>query len=104
MLSNRARLMLTGIRDNISLAERFADGPSVGAFKTDRRSFCALTRCLEVISEAARQSLRNRHPKLPWRAITGARNVYLHDYDNVAEEIIWRTVHRNLGPRRCGLY
>ena len=101
MLSNRARLALTDIRDNIRLAEQFAVGISVDALKADRRTFYALTRCLEIISEAARrlpQSLRNRHPELPWRAIMGAGNVYRHDYDNVAEEIVWRTVQNNLAP------
>lgn len=101
MLSNRARLALTDIRDNIRLAEQFAAGLSVEALKTDRRTFYAVTRCLEIISEAARrlpQSLRNRHPELPWRAIMGAGNVYRHDYDNVAEEIVWRTVQNNLAP------
>jgi len=28
----------------------------------------------------------------------GAGNVYRHDYDNVAEEIVWRTVQNNLAP------
>ena len=93
MLSNRARLALTDIRDNIRLAEEFAVGL--------RRTFYAVTRCLEIISGAARrlpQSLRNRHPELPWWAIMGAGNVYRHDYDNVAEEIVWRTVQDNLAP------
>ena len=101
MLSNRARLALTDIRDNIRLAEQFAAGLSVEALRADRRTFYALTRCLEIISEAARrlpQSLRNRYPELPWRAIMGAGNVYRHDYDNVAEEIVWRTVQDNLTP------
>ena len=101
MLSNRTRLALTDIRDNIHLAEQFAAGLSVEALKADRRTFYALTRCLEIISEAARrlpQGLRNRHPELPWRAIMGAGNVYRHDYDNVAEEIVWQTVQNNLAP------
>jgi uncharacterized protein with HEPN domain len=35
---------------------------------------------------------------MQWRAIMGAGNVYRHDYDNVAEEIVWRTVQNNLAP------
>jgi uncharacterized protein with HEPN domain len=61
MLSNRARVALSDICDNIRLAEEFAASLSVDALKTDRRTFYALTRCLEIISEAARrvpQSLR----------------------------------------------
>jgi uncharacterized protein with HEPN domain len=99
MLSNRARLALTDIRDNIRLADQFAVGLSVEALKGDRRSFYAITRCLEIISEAAHrlpQGLRNRHPELPWRAIMAAGNVYRHDYDNVAEESL---AHRPEQPR-----
>jgi len=70
-------------------------------FKADRRTFYAVTRCLEIVSEAARRlpsSLRDRHPELPWRAIMGVGNVYRHDYDNVAEELVWRTLQHSLGP------
>ncbi len=35
-------------------------------------------------------------PELPWRAIMGVGNVYRHNYDNVAEEFVWRTVHESL--------
>jgi uncharacterized protein with HEPN domain len=61
----------------------------------------AVTRCLEIISEAARRlspPTRARHPDLPWRAIMGVGNVYRHDYDNVAEDFVWRTVQYSLAP------
>ncbi len=57
------------------------------------------SRALEIISEASRrlpQTLRDRHSHLPWRAIMGAGNVYRHDYDNVAEEFVWRTLHEDV--------
>jgi uncharacterized protein with HEPN domain len=101
MLSDRARLALVDIRDNIGLARQFVAGLSAEAFAADRRAFYAVTRCLEIVSEAARRlppSLRARHPELPWRAIMGVGNVYRHDYDNVVEEIVWRTVNDSLGP------
>jgi uncharacterized protein with HEPN domain len=31
-----------------------------------------------------------------WRAIMGVGNVFRHDYDNVAEEHVWRTVPKSL--------
>jgi uncharacterized protein with HEPN domain len=103
MLSNRARLALFDIRDNIQLAEEFSAGLSFDAFAGDRRTFYAVTRCLEIISEAARRlpaNVRNRHPELPWRAIMGAGNVYRHDYDNVAVEMVWRTIKESLAALR----
>jgi len=103
MLSNRARLALFDIRDNIQLAEEFTAELSFDAFAEDRRTFYAATRCLEIISEAARRlpaNLRSRHPELPWRAIMGAGNVYRHDYDNVAVEMVWRTLKGSLAALR----
>jgi uncharacterized protein with HEPN domain len=67
-------------------------------FKTDRRAFYA-TRALEIISEAAWRlapSVCERHPELPWRAIMGVGNVLRHNYDDVAEEQVWRTVLEDL--------
>jgi uncharacterized protein with HEPN domain len=103
MPSKRAAIALLDIRDNARLAQEFAAGLSVDAFKADRRTFYAVTRCLEIVSEATRRlpsSVRDRHPNLPWRAIMGAGNVYRHDYDNVAEEFVWRTV-RSIALARC---
>jgi uncharacterized protein with HEPN domain len=101
MPSKRASIALFDIRDNVRLAREFVGGLSPEAFKADRRTFYAVTRCLEIISEAARRlpsALRDRHPELPWRAIMGIGNVYRHDYDNVAEEFVWRTVNQSLEP------
>ncbi|SDR62528.1 Uncharacterized conserved protein, contains HEPN domain [Rhizobiales bacterium GAS191] len=101
MLSDRARLALFDIRDNVGLARQFVAGLSYEAFRADRRTFYAVTRALEIVSEAARRlppTLRERHPELPWRAIMGVGNVYRHNYDDVAEEFVWRTVQHSLEP------
>jgi uncharacterized protein with HEPN domain len=92
---------LLDIRDNVRLAQKFVANLSYEAFASDIRTFYAVTRCLEIISEAARHlppDLRDRHPDQPWRAIMGAGNVYRHNYDNVAEEFVWRTVQQSLEP------
>ncbi|HEY0524017.1 MAG TPA: HepT-like ribonuclease domain-containing protein [Stellaceae bacterium] len=51
-------------------------------FVADLRTVYAVTRCLEIISEALRRlpdDLKARHPQIPWRDIAGAGNVYRHD-------------------------
>ena len=95
------RLALVAIMENARLAQGFIAGLSEEAFEADRRTFYAVTRCLEIISEAARRlspALRDRHPELPWRAIMGVGNVYRHDYDNVDEQQVWHTVNASLPP------
>jgi uncharacterized protein with HEPN domain len=101
MLSDRTGLVLADIRDNIGLALNFAAGMSPDTFAADRRTWYAVTRCFEIVSEAARRlppSLRGRHPEVPWRAIMGAGNIYCHDYDVVVAQIVWQTVTRYLEP------
>jgi uncharacterized protein with HEPN domain len=99
MLSNKARLALFDIRDNGELALEFVAGLRFEEFEHDRRTFYAATRALEIISEAARRlprELQAKHPHLPWRAIMGVGNIYRHNYDNVAEQQVWRTVRESL--------
>ncbi len=82
MRSERTRLALCDIRDNVQLAQDFAEGLSLDTFAADRRTVYAVIRCLEIISEASRRlppALCNRHPDLPWRAIKGIGNVLRHD-------------------------
>ena len=99
MPSDRVRLALFDIRDNALLAQNFVAGMSLEDFKKDRKTFYAVTRALEIISEAARRvpaTLKDRHPELPWRAIIGVGNIYRHEYDNVEEDYVWRTVQESL--------
>jgi len=82
-----------------SLRRILVAGLSFDGFRDNRLFFYAVTRALEIISEAARRlpaELRDRHSALPWRAIMGVGNVYRHNYDTVAEEYVWRTVHESL--------
>jgi uncharacterized protein with HEPN domain len=82
---------LLDILDNAVLAQSFVAGMDYAAVAADRRTFYAVTRCLEIISEASKrldETLRERHPHLPWRAIVGAGNVYRHEYDGVTENLV----------------
>ncbi len=99
MLSDRARKALLDIRDNILLAQQWSAGLSLDEFAADRVRFYAVTRCLEVISEATRRlpaELTQRHTHIAWRDIRDAGNIYRHDYDGVQERIVLETVRRSL--------
>ncbi len=59
----------------------------------------AVTRALEIISEASRRlssNLKARHPAVPWKDMAGAGSIYRHDYEDVSEQRVWRTVHEAL--------
>ncbi len=96
MLSEAGRDALLGIPENAEAARDFVAGMSFATLEADRRTVYAVTRCLEIISEASRRvdaDTRTRHPHIPWRQIADAGNVYRHRYKSVSAALIWRTVH-----------
>jgi uncharacterized protein with HEPN domain len=99
MRSRSAVASLTDIKSNIALARKFVADLTIQAFKSDLRTVYAVTRCLEIISEASRRlptDLKKRHPSIPWADIAGAGSIYRHDYENVSDELLWNTVQNRL--------
>ena len=76
MLSDAARAALRDMEYRIDLATQFTAGLRYEAFRYDTRTIYAVTRCLEIISEASRRlpeglraRLRRLHGKIwPGRA------------------------------------
>jgi uncharacterized protein with HEPN domain len=94
---------LTEIVRTIELARGFVSGATLESFSADTRTVFAITRCLEIISEASRKlptELKKRYPDIPWNDIAGAGNVYRHDYDKVIDRFLWDTVQNELEPLR----
>ena len=101
MLSERARLALVEIQENAALAREFTAAMTWETFATDRRTFYAVQRCLEIISEASRRlpdEVKNRHPAIEWIEMAAAGNIYRHEYNNVVPRRVWNTVHDHLTP------
>lgn len=101
MSSERSRQPLEDIRDNIVLARQFIGSMDFAAFASDVKTFYAVTRALEIISEASRHlddSIKKRHSQIDWISVRDAGNIYRHSYDLVTERRIWDTAVQHLGP------
>jgi uncharacterized protein with HEPN domain len=104
MRSDPSLAALRDIEHHIALAMNFTAGFSYEAFRDDLRTAYAVTRCLEIISEASRRlpdALKARHPTIPWKEIAGAGNIYRHDYEEVAAEYVWDTVQSDLSALKA---
>ena len=54
---------------------------------------------LEIIGEAVRaipQDFKDQHPEIPWRQITGMRNVLVHIYFGINRDRVWAVVEHDL--------
>ena len=98
---SKADTYLFHIRDNITLANSFVEGLDYARFRDSHLVFYAVTRALEIISEASRRlpdDLKARHPSIAWKDMAGAGNIYRHDYEDVAARHVWDSERRNGSP------
>jgi uncharacterized protein with HEPN domain len=61
----------------------------------------AVLRNISVIGEAAGhvpENVVSAHPEIPWRDMRDMRNVIVHAYFRIDNEILWDTVQLNLPP------
>jgi len=66
---------------------------------TNREFRRALERCVELIAEAATrlpEGWRVKHPEIPWRQIIAMRNVMIHGYDEVVDEVLWDVATKDI--------
>jgi uncharacterized protein with HEPN domain len=93
--SEATRRWLNDIRYHIELANGFIAGLNYDTFKDDTLRLYAVTRRLEIVSEASRRlpdELKGRHPSIEWREMAAAGNIYRHEYEDVAARRVWLTL------------
>ncbi len=106
MRSEAEQNALRDILDQIGLAREFTREQDQETFCADTMRVYAVTRCLEIISEASRRlsdPFKARHPSIAWREIAGAGNIYRHAYQDVAAARVWDTVQFALPPLRAAV-
>ena len=99
MSSSDADRAIAAVLHNIALARQFAEGMTLEQFAADAKTIYAVTRCLEIVSEASRRlpaEAKARHLDGPWQEIAAAGNVYRHEYEDVLASILWNTIRQRL--------
>lgn len=54
---------------------------------------------LQIIGEACRAlspALKDQYPAVPWSKITGMRNILVHLYFGIDEEVVWSVIENDL--------
>lgn len=67
-------------------------GRTLEDYVADENLRLAVERRIEIIGEAARRVSRqfqDRHPEIPWGKIIAQRNVLIHEYGEIQDEIVW---------------
>lgn len=88
----------------VEAIERIQDyvaGMDATSFRSDRRTFDAVVRNLEILGEASKHippDLQSLYTAAPWRLIGDLRNKAIHDYSGLSPDLVWQTVKRDLPP------
>ena len=92
------RLHLEHVRDCIERIFEYCGGERA-AFYSSRMVQDAVIRNLQTLAESTQRlstSIKDTEPGVPWRAISGFRNVLAHDYLHVDLDVVWSVVERDL--------
>ena len=96
-MSRDPALRLEDMLESIEWIESHIQGYDFESFSSDRKTIDAVTRCLEILGEAAKHlpdSLTTQYPDVPWRAICGFRDVLAHSYFRAEDSIIWDAANK----------
>lgn len=83
----------------ISDIEMFTKDMSYETFAKDKKTINAVIRSLEVLGEATKripQSVRQKHPHIPWNKMAGMRDILIHDYMGVDLKTVWKVTQERL--------
>ena len=97
------KLYLRDIKEAVEKIETFTKGFTFEEFSLDTKTVDAVIRNLEILGEAAKhipKRLKDKHPDIDWKAISGMRNILAHEYFGVRTGIIWKTIRERLPELR----
>ncbi len=95
---NEVHVYLLDIVNRLERIERYTLGGHI-EFMQSELIQDAVLRNFQVIGEAAKRlsnEFRHAHADVPWRRMTGFRDVIVHDYAEVILEEVWLTIERDL--------
>ena len=90
------------IEDILSCAHNISDfttGMGLDDFLEDPRTVRAVAFELTTIGEAAKNipmEIQERYPDIPWGKMQGIKNVLVHEYFRIDEEILWKTTTEDI--------
>lgn len=81
--------------------QNFTAGMDFNAFLDDPRTIRAVAFEFTTIGEASRAiplEIQMQSPDVPWGKMQGIRNVLVHEYFRLDEEILWKAVQEDIPP------
>lgn len=98
-MSRDFRLFLDDIRESGAKVLRYTAGMTFEQFVQDEKVFDAVVRNLGIIGEATKHvpnEIRDHYPQIAWQKISGLRDIVVHEYFGIDEEILWDIIQNHV--------
>ena len=93
------KVFLYDIYESIQRIEEYISSITEKEFEDNTEKQDAVIRRLEIIGEAAKNvppELRQKYAEVPWRKMTGMRDVVIHEYFGISANAVWQTATTDL--------
>ena len=93
------RLYLIDILESGNAILEFTKGMSFEEYSNDRKTCSAVIREFEIVGEAVGKlpdKVKRNHPGVQWQDIKDFRNLLIHEYFGVDQEIVWKIIQDDL--------
>ncbi|MEE8358594.1 MAG: DUF86 domain-containing protein [Candidatus Hydrothermarchaeales archaeon] len=93
------RLFVEDIIESMDKLDRYTNGLTHKTFASNELVVDASIRNLEIIGEASKNipdEVREKYSAIPWKRMTGLRNITIHEYFGIDLDIIWEIITKNL--------
>jgi uncharacterized protein with HEPN domain len=80
---------------------RYTEDLTFEEFVGDERTYDAVIYNLVILGEAAKQIpplVRDCYPEIQWRKVAGLRDIAVHRYFGLDEEVLWDILQKEIGP------
>jgi len=97
------KVRLQHIQDAIKEIDSYTVNIPFEEFKSNSMMIYASVKQLEIIGEAASKITKHfikLYSEIEWREIIGLRNLLVHEYFGIDEEIIWGIIKKDLPELR----
>jgi uncharacterized protein with HEPN domain len=100
------RHFIDDMLDAIDGIEKALDGKSFEEYQSDWLLRLATQRGIEIISEASRRlpsEAKALRTDIPWQRVSAIGNVLRHEYDSLADQVLWGVMKNELTILRAAL-
>src|SRR5260221_12517078 len=93
------KVRIAHILDAISEVEKYLHSISYDTFLKNSEKRYATIKQIEIVGEACShisKAFKEAHPEIEWKPINGFRNISIHEYFGVDNQIVWEIAQNDL--------